>query len=259
MGAEMRGVLSALTLTLLTALPASATVTFTYTGFVSNGYDQTGIFGTPNTSLTGDAFSLVFSTNGTPTNPGNGFIEIAGEISAILSINGHPYNLPGAAGGFNFIEISPMISVFSSGTNDVNPYQFPVPTKNIVQFTAIGAASPQSPIKSFSYSLGPQTDFNLGGTTQSGGLFIDCSNCEADGVANAGGYTNYAYLESFLDGGSGPLGSVPEPSTWAMTLIGFAAIGFGLYRREPRDGLADQPTLGAPAHANTLSNLDRHL
>jgi hypothetical protein len=38
---------------------------------------------------------------------------------------------------------------------------------------------------------------------------------------------------------------IPEPSTWAMMLIGFAVLGFGLYRREPRDGLAGPANMGS--------------
>jgi hypothetical protein len=30
---------------------------------------------------------------------------------------------------------------------------------------------------------------------------------------------------------TGPIGAVPEPSTWAMMILGFAGIGFMAYRR----------------------------
>ena len=32
--------------------------------------------------------------------------------------------------------------------------------------------------------------------------------------------------------GINPLGSVPEPSTWAMMILGFAGVGFMAYRRK---------------------------
>jgi len=32
-------------------------------------------------------------------------------------------------------------------------------------------------------------------------------------------------------------GAVPEPSTWAMMLLGFAGIGFMAYRRKSKPGL----------------------
>ena len=36
----------------------------------------------------------------------------------------------------------------------------------------------------------------------------------------------------------GGVASAPEPSTWAMMLLGFASLGYAGYRRarEPRDG-----------------------
>jgi hypothetical protein len=44
--------------------PASADmVTVTYTGTVLGGFDQLGVFGTPNTSLTGDRYSAVYFFN----------------------------------------------------------------------------------------------------------------------------------------------------------------------------------------------------
>jgi hypothetical protein len=35
-------------------------------------------------------------------------------------------------------------------------------------------------------------------------------------------------------GFSGPVNSVPEPSTWAMMLLGFAVLGYAGYRRSAR-------------------------
>jgi hypothetical protein len=48
--------------------------------------------------------------------------------------------------------------------------------------------------------------------------------------------TGSAYIDLQITEGSGfyfsPVGSVPEPSTWAMLLIGFAWIGFASYKRK---------------------------
>jgi PEP-CTERM motif len=38
-------------------------------------------------------------------------------------------------------------------------------------------------------------------------------------------------------GGNGDVGSVPEPSTWAMMILGFAGIGFMAYRRKSKSAL----------------------
>jgi hypothetical protein len=42
---------------------------------------------------------------------------------------------------------------------------------------------------------------------------------------------------SGLSGGPGGVGAVPEPSTWAMLLLGFAGIGFMTYRRKSKPAL----------------------
>jgi hypothetical protein len=76
-------------------------------------------------------------------------------------------------------------------------------------------------------------------------------------AGNPGGYWNlwsgapgnYSLYESNLagdypiaiSGGSLDPHAVPEPSTWAMMLIGLAGIGFAAYRRGQKDRLA--PTL----------------
>jgi hypothetical protein len=57
----------------LGVVPAWADVTFAYTGFVVAGYDETGIFGTPGASLTGDSFTLTYTSNGQQIVPTNGF------------------------------------------------------------------------------------------------------------------------------------------------------------------------------------------
>jgi len=37
--------------------------------------------------------------------------------------------------------------------------------------------------------------------------------------------------------GNGPIGGVPEPSTWAMMLLGFAGLGYAAYRRKAKAAL----------------------
>jgi hypothetical protein len=40
---------------------------------------------------------------------------------------------------------------------------------------------------------------------------------------------NYQDLQFYMS--TGPIGAVPEPSTWAMMILGFAGVGFMTYRR----------------------------
>jgi PEP-CTERM motif len=195
----------------LGAAPASASVTFTYTGYVVAGYDADGIFGTPDASLTGDAFTLTFSFSG------NGEYEAVGTFYATLTITGNSFNTPIADQESGFIITSPNYASFAVGGNT---------TTGFVDFDAEGLAAPPTLDQSFSYSLGPA--FYYGGT---GGIFeYDCtfySSCRS-----------YAYLENGIwFGGTGPLAplspalapSIPEPSTWVMLLLGFAGLGFAGY------------------------------
>jgi hypothetical protein len=86
------------------------------------------------------------------------------------------------------------------------------------------------------------------GTTQyfasAGDLAADSITIE--GVPIFGGVLNTLYIEGsvYANNGTGGVGSyggslgftpgaVPEPGTWAMMLLGFGAIGFGLRRRRP--------------------------
>jgi hypothetical protein len=68
--------------------PASADmVTLTYTGTVTGGFDQLGVFGTPNTSLTGDRYTAVYFFNtaiGLNTSSGNAFNVFGGPGTAAL-------------------------------------------------------------------------------------------------------------------------------------------------------------------------------
>lgn len=70
------------------------------------------------------------------------------------------------------------------------------------------------------------------------------SNNEAHGILKfAGPVTSLTFTEStneFWHGiqvGVGPTGAVPEPSTWAMLILGFGAVG-GAMRQRRRDALA---------------------
>jgi hypothetical protein len=62
-------------------------VTVTYSGTVAGGYDQLGIFGTPNTSLTGDRYTAVYFFNtaiGLNTSSVNAFNVFGGPGTAAL-------------------------------------------------------------------------------------------------------------------------------------------------------------------------------
>src|SRR5580704_14486420 len=88
-------VLSALLLGAAMGTPASADIlTVSYTGIVTTGTDVTGVLGSPNTSLIGDAYSLVYTFNtlngqySSLNSPTLSYTKLDGGGSAILTING---------------------------------------------------------------------------------------------------------------------------------------------------------------------------
>jgi hypothetical protein len=97
-----RAVSSALTSAaiLLFLTPASANVYMaTYTGMVTGGLDQSGVFGTPNTSLDSAPFTAIFTydtaVGGRSTDPGlndevygGSVFSLPSPVSATLDING---------------------------------------------------------------------------------------------------------------------------------------------------------------------------
>jgi hypothetical protein len=63
---------------------------------------------------------------------------------------------------------------------------------------------------------------------------IPCGNgCGGFGTFNLGGEDiEFAPLEAIAQNGSSVTSAVPEPSTWAMMILGFCGIGFMAYRRK---------------------------
>jgi opacity protein-like surface antigen len=51
-------------------------------------------------------------------------------------------------------------------------------------------------------------------------------------------YPGTALMTTYVDNGASPASAVPEPSTWAMMLTGFAALSYAAFRRAKRPRLA---------------------
>jgi hypothetical protein len=85
----------------------------------------------------------------------------------------------------------------------------------------------------FTESGGPGSD----GGPNSGSL--DLNNGTSFLSFSPSSFANFLYVESSFSGRYHALGSdVPEPSTWAMMLLGFGAIGFRVRRARAKAALA---------------------
>ena len=196
-------------------------VTETFTGTV-HGTDTAGYFGTPGTFLRGTyTATYVFNTNVPGAYNYNGynlFFTRGGtvypaptpSISASLTINGHTFTetVAGSYDGYLFT------SDLSFGHFDA--YAEAGVASGQYFYSEIFNQDPSAPVPTslnspFSYNYNP-----VGSTGNVGAFSI--------------GGDNLSFLPStvtLVDG-------VPEPSTWAMMILGFLGLGWMAYRRKTK-------------------------
>ena len=204
----------------------AAIVDVTYTGTISSGYDQYNTWGTGNHDLTGDSFRLVFTVDtsigyrSTDNSPSLVYDEIYGgsaypissPVSAVLTIGGNSMIVPGPFASYagNVQQLAPVYSstseqVFgSSNSNYIVAYAY---TDNSL----------------FPGSLTTPFDVAITGGITTYGYFT---------LSDVDPLSTYGYLDI-----TNVSSAVPEPSTWAMLLLGFAGIGFMAYRRKSKPAL----------------------
>ena len=107
---------------------------------------------------------------------------------------------------------------------------------------------PDGPVDSFTFSESSSFDFSYGGDLLLGviegdfsviinGVQVLAEDSIDDGVINLGSNFGPNIDLTIVSYGSGDFvlgGAVPEPSTWAMMLVGFAGLGFAGYRSTRR-------------------------
>jgi hypothetical protein len=204
--------------------PASALVYYvTYSGMITEGFVSGVIAGGSNpVSLVGTYAALDFEldtnlgfyssgpTSSSLVEPGNVNNQCCGPARASLSLGGHPVYAFGNDGGLATDYATSGNTLFSF-SYDLHPF---FQENGIVTASASNPLIPASIVTPFKI-----TDIDLSV------LFAFSANAEPFLVGNI----THGDLEVSLR-----LPATPEPSTWAMMILGFAGIGFATYRRSRR-------------------------
>jgi hypothetical protein len=186
----------------------AAVVSVTATGSVSDGFDYAGLFGSPG-SLTGSSWSATYlfeTTAGTTCTSG------WPNLAASITINGHTFS-PGGSFGWTWRS---RIENFNDGAQSYANYEAESVGGIVWAGLSIFVGANDASIPA---SINTPFSVNLPG---SGEFFYL--------------YNGARQIQLGLDVSSLTVAAVPEPSTWAMLLIGFAGIGFAGYRKSRRCG-----------------------
>jgi hypothetical protein len=199
-------------------------VTETYTGTVI-GTDYGGYFGTPGSDLSNATFTAtyVFDTNHTGSTPDhNSFITStrginlnSPAISASLAINGQ--TLTFTANGIYYSELLVQ--------NLATSHHF----QSFAQVHSISGAD----LTNYIYTNDPNAPNNLSLLTTP---FSYTLNTQYD-YDNSNPFQYWSDNLTLLPTPVTLAGAVPEPSTWAMMILGFAGLGFMGYRRKSKPAL----------------------
>jgi len=228
-GAEMniKSIAIASAVLALASTAASADiVTETYTGTVT-GTDYAGYFGAAGAALnTTFTATYVFNTNlegayryNYPSNPTVAFTYggvqdgvFSPAISASLLINGQTFKVPNVSPSSNYSELYVHNINFDNSTFEVEAYVAPNSTDTIYNY--ILTNDPSAPVPT---SLNTPFSYGLAGSY---------SYLDIEGQFDFGGDNLLLFSDTVA-----LTDAVPEPSTWAMLLLGFVGMGFMAYRR----------------------------
>jgi hypothetical protein len=205
-----------------------------YTGTVTYGYDQTGVFGTVETdgnAYVGDAFvaNFVFNTNiygsavsGPLENNALGGSSVSGSgspaLSASLTLNGQTASI-GDPGYYGYI--AGYNDGFSQSEQQHAAGNFSYDSLSALIY-AFDASIPNSITTPFTYNVASDPDNAFG----SMGFVLGTSD------------TTYAQILGTANILTVSLATTPLPSTWTMLIAGFAGLGFFAYRGTKKSGTA---------------------
>ena len=220
---------------LLGAAPAAAVVKIaTFTGTLVSGLDHSGLFGAPDTDMTGAAYILTYrydrelgqtSSNiyGDTSSGGLPYPKSGPIISTKLTINGITRSIP------------------SDYENDVNVYTFIPYTRSVISYESLsyaphGSLRQETGVYMYTKAFGPVTtslDSNIGPVT----VGVDYGAFYVSYV----GSNPYSYTEvdTFIFGeflgtpvnATFSVSDLPEPAGWALLIAGFGLTGAAARRR----------------------------
>jgi hypothetical protein len=197
-------------------------VTETYTGTVV-GTDYAGYFGSAGSDLSNANFTAtyVFDTNraGSTHNSGMvtdtyGFNLSSPAISASLTINGRPLTF--TTNGLYYSEL--LVQNLASGH-----------FQSFAQVHSISGAD----LTNYIYTNDPNAPHNLSLLTTPFSYTLNTQSIYDNSTEFQYGsddLTLFSTAVALTD-------AVPEPSTWAMMILGFAGVGFMAYRRKSKPAL----------------------
>jgi len=210
-------------LKLAIALAMTSTIGFGCAGSASADTINFGQFsGTVANGSTGvTTGGVAFTLNG----PGSGFQVLEQDVSWAGNFpDNTPVLFDGYGSGPVTFDFTTPISNISKIAIESNLYGAFVATLQAYDSSTLLGSQTVSGVSGYAPNTAPAFDFSALGITS---IVISTTNdSEGFGLGGVGGTGGYA-------------GSVPEPSTWAMMLLGFAGLCFAAYRQTKRkDGVA---------------------
>lgn len=218
---------------LVAAPAAAATVTFTYEGAISSGFDETGVFGPALSTLENTPFVAVFTRHDvSPTDqffgPDRSYVEGPGVVTATLTINGitQAFGLSPGPFGRQYQFQDPSLEQFTHRAQTAFSTHGGGVLRNFnatIELGGIGLGT--------SYLAGPdyrtlgdlaaQPDFFFGGSF----------SIQEEVVPDGGATTRPVFALGLLIPTRVSVSVVPEPATWALMILGFGLAGTALRRR----------------------------
>lgn len=207
-------------------------VTLTFTGTVSSSTDPDGIFGCTGAACTdepydGDTYTAVFTFNtgvGVTVDVPGTLVSVQGGSSvaapsplvddATATVNGVTYNLPGDY--YAFLETRS-----AGGFTNALPYNL---------FAYVADANGNN-ISGSVFTTTDPPQFPVSITTPFSANFVDDGLTSISFDCTSGEGTCLGSIDADLTVSLVNKSTVPEPSTWIMMAVGFAALGFAGYRK----------------------------